>query len=151
MIVFKNRQVIGTFEVIEIPEANMFNIPAKVDTGAYYSSIWASHIKETGDGLKFVLFDKNSSLFNGQVITSKKFYKSIIRNSFGIGEERYRVKLSIKVGTKSYKTDFTLANRSINNYPILLGRSLLHDRFIINVTKKDVHFNHSKAKLLKDK
>lgn len=150
MILMKNRQVIGTAEIIEIPKANLVNVPAKVDTGAYYSSIWASEITETDKGLEFVLFDKKSPLYSGKPIKVKNYYRSKIRNSFGHGEERFRVKLLIKVGKKSYKTDFTLANRSINKYPILLGRSLLHDRFIVDVTKKDVHFNKLQTKLGKE-
>lgn len=150
MILFKNRQVIGTSEVIEIPKAKLANVPAKIDTGAYYSSIWASNITEKATSLEFVLFDKTSPLYSGEVIKVKNFYHSKIRNSFGHGEQRYRVKLLIKVGQKCYKTDFTLANRSINKYPVLLGRSLLHERFVVDVTKKDVHFNKSKSKLLKE-
>jgi hypothetical protein len=150
MIKSTKRQVIGLTETIDIAEASLSGIPAKIDTGAYYSSIWASDVKETSDGLCLVLFDKDSTFYTGKPTIVKKYYRSKIRNSFGHGEERYRIKLTIIVGNKKYKTDFTLANRSINKYPVLLGRSLLHDRFIVDVTKNDVHFNKSTPKLLKE-
>lgn len=140
----KNRQIIGTTETIDILDTNVAGIPTKVDTGAYYSSIWASCVEEDEEVLSFILFDKDSPFYSGEVIKIKEFYKSKIRNSFGHGEERYRVKLNILVGDKKYKTDFTLANRSINKYPVLLGRSLLHNRFIVDVTKSNVHYNKAK-------
>jgi len=144
----KNRQVIGTTEVINIPDIGMLNIPAKIDTGAYHSSIWASDIVEKNDKLMFVLFDKDSPYFTGQKVTVNSFCKQKIRSSFGHNEERYRISLKIIVGDNTYETDFTLANRSVNKYPVLLGRSLLKNRFVVDVTKRNVHFRLAKAKLV---
>ena len=48
--------VIGSTEYVSV--AGITNIPAKIDTGADSSSIWASRINMTEDGvLEFVLFD----------------------------------------------------------------------------------------------
>lgn len=149
MNLLKNRQIIGTTEIIGFPEIDLLNLPAKIDTGAYRSSVWASSIKETDKGLSFKLFDKESPYYNGEKVVTKLFEKSKVRNSFGHQQERYRIKLKIMVGNKTYKTDFTLADRSINKYPILLGRELLRGRFVVDVTKKNVHFKQTKAKLIK--
>ncbi|MEI6237532.1 MAG: RimK/LysX family protein [Candidatus Saccharibacteria bacterium] len=141
MNISNKQQVIGTTETINIIEANISGIPTKVDTGAFYSSIWASKIKERDEVLSFVLFDEDSPYYSGETLNFKKYFQTTIRNSFGQAEERYRVKLTIVFGDHKFKTDFTLANRSINRYPVLLGRSLLHNRFIVDVTKNDVHYN----------
>jgi hypothetical protein len=149
MNLLKNRQVIGITEMIDLPDLGLLNIPAKIDTGAYHSSMWASDVKETKNGLSFMLFDGGSEHYKGELVVVSKFEKSKIRNSFGHEEERYRVPMKIRLGNKVYKTDFTLANRSVNKYPVLLGRKLLKSRFIVDVTQRNVHFNLTKSKIMK--
>lgn len=140
MITPAHRQIIGKAEMIGFPELNIENVPAKIDTGAYRCAVWASDISEIGNKISFKLFNRESPYYNGIEIVTKDYFKSRVRSSFGHREERYRVKLKIRVGSKVYKTDFTLANRAINRYPVLLGRSLLRDRFIVDVTEENVHF-----------
>jgi hypothetical protein len=142
-----NRQFIGHIEMVTFPDAGVKHVPAKVDTGAYRCSIWASKVEETPEGLSFVLFGKSSPHYNGKVVIVEEYTKAMVRNSFGHREERYKVRLRIKVGKMIYKTDFTLANRSINRYPVLLGRGLLRKRFVVDVTEKNVHYTELNNKL----
>jgi hypothetical protein len=148
MKLHKNHKIIGTTEVVSLPGAGILNVPAKIDTGAYRCSIWASDIVATKHGISFKLFDKNSPYYTGQTVEIKKYDKVNVRNSFGHEEQRYRINLEIIVGDNTYSADFTLANRSINKYPMLLGRSLLKNRFVVDVTKKNVHFQLAEAKLV---
>ena len=39
---------------------------------------------------------------------------------------------------QSFITPFTLANRSRNNFPVLIGRRTLKNRFLVNVSKSSV-------------
>ncbi|MCY1558041.1 putative ATP-dependent zinc protease [compost metagenome] len=55
-----------------------------------------------------------------------------VANSFGHREERFEVKLKIKLGPKVFHAQFTLADRSKKIYPILLGRKLLNHRFLVD-------------------
>jgi len=41
----------------------------------------------------------------------------------------------VKVGPKVFHARFTLADRSKKIYPILLGRKLLNDRFLVDSSK----------------
>jgi len=150
MTIITKQQIIGKTELIEIPVVNMQNIPAKIDTGAFRCSVWASDIIKTDKGISFKLFDINSPYYNGLEIFAKDYTKVRVRNSFGHEERRYCVVLKIKVGDKMYRADFTLANRSINKYPVLLGRNLLKNRFVVDVTKTNVHLLPARAKLTKE-
>ena len=47
---------IGTIEHISLPEYELVTIPAKIDTGADGSSIWASNIRLNRGKLSFNLF-----------------------------------------------------------------------------------------------
>jgi len=132
----KQLTTIGSTTEIDFLDFNIFDVPAKVDTGADRSSVWASEIKELDDGkLEFVLLDEEHDLYTGKKITSKDPKISVVRNSTGDVQVRYRVKLKIKVEDRVIKTYFTLSDRSKNSYPVLIGRKTLHNRFVVNVTK----------------
>lgn len=130
--------VIGTTEFIVLPESNGAHVPAKIDTGADGSSIWASDIEEHDGELSFVLFAPSSAFYTGQIITTNKYRVTRVKNSFGVDEFRYRVWLRIIVADKRYKTSFTLANRSNSRYPILLGKRFLNKRFLVDVSKSNL-------------
>jgi hypothetical protein len=129
--------IIGRAEHVQLPTHSLATIPAKVDTGADNSSIWASRVQETEDGLSFVLFDEQSEYYTGQMLSvgPDNYRQAMIANSFGDRERRYVVKLPIRVLGRTIKASFALADRSRKVYPVLLGRKLLHNKFLVDVTK----------------
>lgn len=129
---------IGRSEVIEIVGQGS-GIPAKIDTGAYRSAIHSSHIRvEEGDAGGKVL---KATLLGHPIFPESydmeftEFDEVVVTNSFGQQETRYEVKLRVKLGPKKVTTIFTLANRSNNFFPILIGRKLLKRRFFVDVAK----------------
>jgi hypothetical protein len=46
--------------------------------------------------------------------------------------------LEIALGGQTFITAFTLADRSQNNFPVLIGRRTLKNRFLIDVSKSPV-------------
>lgn len=135
----KKLTTIGRAERIELPDYGIFGVPAKVDTGADSSSIWASGIIEENDELRFVLFAPGSPYHTGKEIVLKKGDYTVTRvaNSFGHRELRYKVKLKIKVKERLVRAAFTLADRSKKTYPILLGRRLMKGKFLVDVQTGD--------------
>jgi hypothetical protein len=73
-----------------------------------------------------------------ETITTRNFTKVWVANSFGHREERYEVQLKVKLGPKVFFARFTLANRAKKIYPVLLGRKLLNDRFLIDSAKSSL-------------
>ncbi|MDZ7646224.1 MAG: RimK/LysX family protein [Cytophagales bacterium] len=65
-----------------------------------------------------------------------------MKNSFGEAELRYVIKTSIKIYDHLIRAEFSLSNRGNLRFPVLLGRKILRDRFLIDVTKKDLSFDH---------
>ena len=131
-------EIIGVTEYVDL--AGVQNVPAKIDTGADTSSVWASNIDMKKDGtLSFSLFAEKSPYFTGELLESKDYIAKIIRSSHGDTQVRYRVKLPITIGSKSFETTFTLANRSRNNFPILIGRHTLEGNFLVDVSKSSIH------------
>lgn len=127
---------VGTIELIALPEERLQGVPAKVDTGADSSAIWASNIAEHGKELSFVLFDQSSPFYNGKIITTSDYKVISVRSSFGQAEYRYKVRMKVVLGGRTIRAAFTLANRANNRYPVLIGRKTLHGKFVVDVTRK---------------
>lgn len=130
----KDLTIIGATELVDINQIT--NIPAKIDTGADSSAIWASNITITPDqSLSFTLFAPTSSYYTGEKIITKDFKVAKIRSSNGIAELRYRTHLSLKIQNRQIKALFNLSDRSKNRFPILIGRRTLNRKFLVNVAK----------------
>ncbi|HMM62197.1 MAG TPA: RimK/LysX family protein [Candidatus Saccharibacteria bacterium] len=112
------------------------DVPAKIDTGADASSIWATniHINEIGE-LTFTLFGKASPFYTGKVIKRKTYTAVKVRNSTGHEQIRYRTMVPVEIAERRIRVRFNLSDRSVNNYPILIGRRTLSNKFIVDVTK----------------
>lgn len=119
--------------MIDLPELGQRNIPVRVDTGAKTSAIWVSQIRESKDGLEFVLFDPTSVFYTGEKIKVTTFSTRVYVSSNGGREQRFRVKLLIQLHNKRIRATFSLADRSTLMYPILLGRNVLRGKFIVDV------------------
>ena len=136
----KNKiRLIGRREYVDFPELKIFSVEAKIDTGAYTSSIHCNDISvKTLDGkdtLCFTLLDITHPELTQHTHQFTEFYKKKIKNSFGEMEERYIIKTLIKLGKKAIRTTLSLSDREGMRYPVLIGRRLLKGKFIIDANK----------------
>ncbi len=130
----KSLPIIGNNALVTIH--NISNIPAKIDTGADSSALWASNLAVTDDGrLEFTLFGPSSPLYTGEKISLKDYSVQQVRNSTGHITLRYRVYLTMKVKNRKIRTNFNLYNRSNNRFPVLIGRKTLQNKFLVDVSK----------------
>lgn len=128
----KMPEIIGanTFVTIE----GMPDIPAKIDTGADSSSVNVTRIEMSPEGvLSFNLIDDH-----GKRITARTYHVAVVRSSTGQEQTRYRVPLTLEIGTKKLRTTFSLSDRSRNNFPVLIGRKTLRGKFLVDVSKKEI-------------
>jgi ribosomal protein S6--L-glutamate ligase len=132
------KTIIGPSELLSFPELELGAVPARVDTGARTSTIWASNIQEHDGTLSYTLFDVNNELHTGRIVTTDHFTKIVVTPSNGIAEERYVVKLLVVFAEKRIRASFTLANRSTQSYPVLVGRNVLRGKFVVDVSRKDL-------------
>ncbi len=144
----KYNVIIGRTEQLDIPGV-VLNVPAKIDTGAYRSAIHCKNIKlASKNGEKLLKVELLGHPCSPVVypMEFQEFEKAMVTNSFGHEEERYEVRLRVKLGPKVFTTSFTLADRSNNLFPVLVGRKMLKNRFIVDVSKAGV----DRIKLKKD-
>lgn len=125
--------ILGRAEEVDFPELQLSGVPARIDTGAKTSSVWASQLTEKDGELKFVLFAKSSPFYTGNVISTKSYSRRMVSSSMGTMQERYVVRLKIQLAGKKIRATFSLANRATQVYPVLVGRNILRGKFIVDV------------------
>lgn len=135
-----HKVIIGRSEALSFVDIEARDIPAKTDTGAYRSAVHATGITELEDGkIEFLLLGNHPVCGAlAQKIVTDEYKKVWVANSFGHREERFEVKLKVKLGSKVFNERFTLADRSKKIYPILLGRKLLNHRFLVDSSKSSL-------------
>jgi hypothetical protein len=95
--------------------------------------------------LEFILLDEEHPEFTGMKFSFKKFEQREIKNSFGEAELRFVIKTKIRIFKRLINAEFSLSNRGNLKFPVLLGRKILRQRFLIDVTKKDLSFKSKKS------
>lgn len=153
----KEQIIIGRRERIDLPSLGIKSLKAKVDTGAFSSSIhchkiYTKKIKKT-NYLYFNLLEPSHPKYEETFYEVSEFKQTKIKNSFGQSETRYLIKLPILISGQILETNFTLSNRSEMKYPILLGRDLLRGRFLVDVSKINLgaKLNNEHRKLISKK
>lgn len=130
----RNLPIIGNNALVRI--ANIDRIPAKVDTGADASSVWATDIEMSpSHELSFCLLGPSHPLYTGERITTKDYKVQQVRNSTGHVSLRYRVFLPMKLHGRLIRTPFTLMDRSRNRFPVLIGRKTIQNKFLVDVSR----------------
>lgn len=141
----KIKKIIGRTDILDFPALGFENIKVKIDTGAYTSAIRCNYIKEFEvAGVKYIefsLLDSHYPDYYKQLFITKDYTKVVVKNSFGIAEERYSFKTSVKLFNKKYKISFTLSERKDLRNPILIGRKFITNKFMVDVTQKDLSYN----------
>lgn len=146
----KYQTIIGRFEHVSFPSA-LEDIPAKIDTGAYRSSVHVESIEELKlkNGqikLKFKLLG-HPSFPKSKTISVRAFQKRRITSSSGHSQNRYEVKFKISVAGKTFVTPFTLTDRSKTIFPVLIGRKALNGRFLVDPARSSISRMELKLKI----
>ena len=133
-----NKFVVGEEEWVYLPVLQA-HFKARVDSGATTSSISAKNIERfEKDGKKWVRFDLEYK-GGSKAITLERPLKrrvAIKQSSTAQKESRLVISLMIKMGKHSQNTEFTLADRSLMDFPVLLGRSFLRDMALVDVSQQ---------------
>lgn len=131
-------KLIGRREYVDFPLLGLSHIEAKIDTGAYTSSIHCEDITLTAiNNMPTLVFTiKNNEGFKKEY-SFTEFTTKKIRNSFGEMEERFIIKTVLKIGKKNIRASISLSKRDKMRYPVLIGRKPLKGKFLIDV--KQIH------------
>jgi len=136
----RDLKIIGRLESIDFPEWDLIDIDAKIDTGAYTSSLHCHHIQSYDeDGTEYVRFnllDPSHDTYNDKLFKLPVHRKKVVKSSNGSTEERFVVKTKVRLFDKLLTAELSLTDRSEMRYPVLVGRKLINGRFLVDVSKK---------------
>lgn len=122
------RPILGKSEKISFPQLKLNDVLAKVDTGAYTSSLDCEYIKEVEkDGkkvLEFVLLNANRPGYTGEILRSNEYIYAEIKSANGVSS-RYMIVTPVVLRGQTYDIRFSLNDRSKMIYPGLIGRKLI--------------------------
>ena len=129
----REKRVVGWKENAALPDLNVKNVIAKIDTGANLASIDAADIKiVTRDEVKFVKFKvmkRNNTV--RKTSAPLEGYKRI-KSSNGDVEKRPYIKTTLLMDGISKKIELTLTDRGPMDYTMLIGRKALGKRWDVN-------------------
>ncbi|MBD3840356.1 MAG: ATP-dependent zinc protease [Campylobacterales bacterium] len=136
-ILFADKTIIGKYDTIDLIEFELYDIKAKIDTGAKTSSLHCTNISLLENNqVSFTIFDQSHKKYTPVTITRPISRIAQVKSSNGKEQKRYFIITKIKLFDKIYETEFSLNDRSSMNFPILLGRSLLQEGFLVDVTQE---------------
>jgi len=134
-------EVLGRIDKFDFPEFNLENVKVKIDTGAKTSSLHCVSIKNLKNGfVNFIIFDKSNKKFTGEYIKKKINRIAYVKSSNGVRQKRIFIKTPVVVLGQQYTVELSLNFRGEMQYPILIGRELLKQNFIVDVTQKNLSF-----------
>jgi hypothetical protein len=129
---------IGRLVKVDIPKWNLYGLEAKIDTGAYTSSLHCHYIRSFDDKsmVEIKLLDPDHESYNRKPLKLPIDNTKQVKSSNGISEERIIVQTTIVLAKIEIETSLSLTDRSGMRYPLLIGRSSLEGRFLVDVDRK---------------
>ena len=125
---------VGWRELVHLPDLGLHGVPAKIDTGARTSSLHGEVLEEfERDGEKFVRFAVDFQQQHvRQVCEAVHVDVRGITSSNGETQYRYVIKTPLKIGDVEFRAEISLADRRDMRFPMLIGRSSLRRRFVVD-------------------
>ena len=131
-------QVVGWREWVALPELGVRRIKAKLDTGARSSALHAFNVRPLlRDGQDLVQFDVHPLQRNDEVIktcVAEAVDYRWITNSGGGREKRFVVVTALQMGGDSWPIEVTLTDRDQMGFRMLIGRTAMEHRLVVDPT-----------------
>jgi len=138
------KPILGRKDIVSFPEFDLINVPVKIDSGAYSSSMHCHSINlvmiDGKEVLEVVFLDPAIEGYTGTKFQFDSYKRKSVKSSNGIAEVRFFVKGTVQLFNERVETLFSLTERTGLRNPILLGRRLLNKRYLIDSSKTNCSF-----------
>jgi hypothetical protein len=142
-------EVLGWREWVALPALGIDRIKAKVDTGARTSCLHAFDVRiDDAQGqtlVRFSMHPEQHSLDNAVECVAPLKDEREVRDSGGHSETRYVIETDIKIGQQTHRVEFTLTNRDSMGFRMLIGRTAIKDRYLVDPGKSFLLRKRDKA------
>ncbi|MCG9596605.1 ATP-dependent zinc protease [Vibrio sp. Isolate25] len=128
--------LVGWRETLSLPGLGIEKINAKIDTGARTSCLHTFKLESFNKGtelwVRFWIHPQQRNTTEEVVCEAKVIDQRIVRDSGGHEETRYVIESEIRLGQESWPAELTLTNRENMAFRMLLGRTAMHHRLIVD-------------------
>lgn len=133
----KALEIIGWREWVSFPNLGIKTIKAKIDTGARTSALHVSHIRvvKGSNIVKFRIHPVQRRARPMIEASAVMVSRREIKSSNGELSVRPVIRTKIKIGENIFPIELSLVNRDLMGFRLLIGRSALKDRYIVNPGK----------------
>ncbi|WP_319826099.1 ATP-dependent zinc protease [Thalassovita sp.] len=130
--------VIGWMESIDLPDLNLSQIKAKIDTGARTSALHATGIVPfRRNGQRWVRFRTLIGDGRDEVeLEAPVHSERAIKNTSGIPEDRFVIRTKARFGARAWEIDLSLTDRMNMTFPMIVGRAALKNHAIAVHTRR---------------
>lgn len=132
----KELLVLGWREWVTLPDLDIVSIKAKIDTGARTSALHAFKVEpfcQRGkDRVRFAIHPVQRRADKVQVCEADVVDCRMITDSGGHREKRFVICTQLRIADMEYPIEITLTDRDTMNFRLLLGRTSLAKKFIVN-------------------
>ena len=134
------KMVVGQREQVWLQDLQL-TLPARIDTGAETASLDARNIELfERNSRRWVRFEIVHPVSNEPIELERKLERMalIIQSNNSEPERRPVIKLGLTVGHVSQSAEFTLSNRGHLDYQVLIGRNILQDVMVVDVSQQNI-------------
>ncbi|MBT8091620.1 MAG: ATP-dependent zinc protease [Gammaproteobacteria bacterium] len=133
---------LGWREWVGLPELGILRIKAKVDTGARTSALHAFEVTPiTEGGRERVAFRMHPVQKDNDTVidcVADIVDKRVVTDSGGHKEERYVIRTELQIGKHHWPIEATLTSRDDMLFRMLIGRTALKKRAVVNPARSYV-------------
>jgi len=131
------KKIIGKKEIISILDLELYGLDAKVDTGADSNALHCDDIFVDEDNIvHFKLLDEVHEAYHGRKMQLPLYEMKKVRSSNGTLQHRPSIQVTVEFFGEKYDTIISLTNRSDMQYPMLIGRKFMANKFLVDVSQE---------------
>lgn len=146
--------MLGWREWVSLPSLGLAQVKAKVDTGARTSSLHAFEVRDFDDNgvhrVEFKMHPRQHDKNEVVVCVADIVDQRSVTDSGGHREQRWVIETTIRIGTHVWPVEMNLTSRDDMLFRMLLGRTALKGRALVDPSRSYLVGKKRRKKLKKN-